>query len=297
VNLPRLLAEGRFVVTGELVPPRSADPEVVRRAAGRLRGLVDAINVTDNATARVGMSPLAAAILAAGEGLEPVLQLACRDRNRLALTADLLGAHALGIRAVLCLSGDPMEVGGTGAKPVFDLDAVGLARLATELGQGSAPGRTVVDPPAEFLVGVAEAPGADPSDGARLAAKAAAGARFAQTQPVYNVAQFAVWLDRLAARGLPERVAILAGVLPPASAAQLERFAALPGWAVPDAVLHRMRAARDQRAEGIALAAEMVQAVRDLPGVRGVHLMGLGPASGVPEVIEAAGLLPRPAPA
>jgi len=297
VNLSRLLGEGQFVVTGELVPPRSADPAVVRRAARRLRGLVDAVNVTDNATARVGMTPLAAAMLAAGEGLEPVLQLTCRDRNRLALTADLLGAHALGIRAVLCLSGDPMDVGRTGAKPVFDLDAVGLARLATELGQGRAPGGSVIDPPAQFLVGVAEAPGADPSDGARLAAKAAAGASFVQTQPVYDAAQFAAWLDRLAARGLPDRVAIMAGVLPPASAAQLERFAALPGWAVPDAVLARLRAARDQRAEGITLAAEMVEAVRGLPAVRGVHLMGLGPDSGVPEVVEAAALLPRPAPA
>ena len=297
MNLGRLLDEGRFVVTGELVPPRSADPGVVRRAARRLRGLVDAANVTDNATARVGMSPLAAAVLAAGEGLDPVLQLTCRDRNRLALTADLLGAHALGMRAVLCLSGDPMEVGGTGAKPVFDLDAVGLAELATQLGQGRAPGGSVVDPPARFLIGVAEAPGADPSGGARLAAKTAAGAAFAQTQPVYDVAQFAAWLDRLAGRGLLDQVAVLAGVLPPASAAQLERFAALPGWAVPDAVLDRMRAARDQRAEGIALAAEMVQAVRDLPGVRGVHLMGLGPDSGVPDVVKASGLLPRPVPA
>ena len=296
MNLSRLLGEGRFVVTGELVPPRSADPEVVRRDARRLRGLVDAVNVTDNATARVGMTPLAAAILAADEGIDPVLQLTCRDRNRLALTADLLGAHALGIRAVLCLSGDPMEVGHTGAKPVFDLDAVGLARLATELGQGRAPGGSAFDPPARFLVGVAEAPGADPSGGTRLAAKADAGASFAQTQPVYDVAQFGAWLDRLAARGLPDRVAILAGVLPPTSAAQLERFAALPGWSVPETVLSRMRTARDQRAAGIALAVEMVEAVCGLPGVRGVHLMGLGPASGIPEVIEAAGLLPRPAP-
>jgi 5,10-methylenetetrahydrofolate reductase len=297
VTLARLLAEGRFVVTGELVPPRSADPGIVRRAARRLAGLVDAVNVTDNATARVGMAPLAAAVLAAGEGLEPVLQLTCRDRNRLALAADLLGAHALGIRAVLCLSGDPMEVGATGAKAVFDLDAVGLARLATDLGRGRAPGGAAVDPPAQFLVGVAEAPGADPSGGARLAAKADAGASFAQTQPVYDAAQFAAWLDRLAARGLPDRVAVLAGVLPPTSAAQLERFAALPGWSVPDAVLDRMRAAGDQRAEGIALAAEMVAAVRALPAVRGIHLMGLGPTSPIPEVIEAAGLLPRPGPA
>jgi 5,10-methylenetetrahydrofolate reductase len=297
VNLGRLLGEGRFVVTGELVPPRSADPGVVRRAAQGLRGLVDAVNVTDNATARVGMTPLAAAMLAAGEGLEPVLQLTCRDRNRLALTADLLGAHALGVRAVLCLSGDPMEVGGTGAKPVFDLDAVGLARLASELGRGRTLDGTEIDPPARFLVGVAEAPGADPSGGARLAAKVEAGASFVQTQPVYDVAQFAGWLDLLAARGLPDRVAILAGVLPPASAAQLERFAKLPGWAVPAATLDRMRAAHDQRAEGIALAVEMVQAVRDLPGVRGVHLMGLGPDTGVPDVVHAADLLPRPRPA
>jgi 5,10-methylenetetrahydrofolate reductase len=295
MNLARLLEQGRFVVTGELVPPRSADPGIVRRAARRLRGRVDAVNVTDNATARVGMTPLAAAILAAGEGLDPVLQLTCRDRNRLALAADLLGAHALGIQAVLCLSGDPMEVGRTGAKPVFDLDAVGLARLATELGQGHALG-TPIDPPARFLIGVAEAPGADPSGGARLAAKADAGATFAQTQPIYDVAQFTAWLDHLAARGLLDRVAILAGILPPTSAAQLERFATLPGWSVPRAVLARMRAARDQRAEGITLAVEMVEAVRDLPGIRGIHLMGLGPGSPIPEVVEAASLLPRPVP-
>jgi 5,10-methylenetetrahydrofolate reductase len=190
-----------------------------------------------------------------------------------------------------------MEVGRTGAKPVFDLDAVGLTHLATELGQGRAPGGTPIDPPARFLVGVAEAPGADPSVGARLAAKADAGATFAQTQPIYDVAQFAAWLARLAARGLPERVAILAGILPPTSAAQLERFASLPGWSVPDAVLDRLRSARDQRAEGITLAAEMVSAVRDLPGIRGIHLIGLGPTSPIPEVARTAGLLPRPAPA
>jgi 5,10-methylenetetrahydrofolate reductase len=298
-RLGALLDDGRFVVTGELVPPRSPDADRVRQAARRLAGLVDAVNVTDNAAARVGMSPLAAAVLVAGEGLEPVLQLTCRDRNRLALAADLLGAHALGMRAILCLSGDPLEVGPyRDVKPVFDLDAIGLARLAADLGEGKAPDGSQVDPPARFLVGVAEAPGrADPSGGARLAAKVAAGARFVQTQPVYDLAAFTAWLDRLAVHGLPDRVAILAGVLPPRSAAQLERFSHLPGWSVPEAVLERMRAAPDQRAEGIALAAEMAEGVRALPGVRGVHLMGVGAASGIPEVIRAAGLTPRPQPA
>ena len=147
-------------------------------------------------------------------------------------------------------------------------------------------------------MGVAEAPGrADPSGGARLAAKVAAGARFVQTQPVYDLAAFAAWLELLATRGLTGKVAILAGVLPPRSAAQLERFARLPGWSVPPATVQRLRAARDQRAEGIAIATEMVEGVRALPGVRGIHLMGVGAASGVPEVIRAAGLLPRPQPA
>lgn len=296
-RLASLLDQGRFVVTGELVPPRSPDPEAVRRIARRLRGLVDAVNVTDNAAARVAMAPLPAAMLAAAEGLEPVLQLTCRDRNRLALAADLLGAHALGIRAILCLSGDPIEVGPfTEAKAVFDLDAVGLARLAADLGQGVGPAGSAVTPPAPFLVGVAEAPGADPSGGARLEAKIAAGARFVQTQPVYDVSGFREWLDRMAARGLTDKAAILAGVLPPSSAAQLERFASLPGWSVPPETLARLRGAADPRAEGIALAVEVVERVRGLPGVRGIHLMGLGPESGVPEVIEAAGLLPRPLP-
>jgi methylenetetrahydrofolate reductase (NADPH) len=296
-RLASLLDQGRFVVTGELVPPRSPDPEAVRRIARRLRGLVDAVNVTDNAAARVAMAPIPAAMLAAAEGLEPVLQLTCRDRNRLALAADLLGAHALGIRAILCLSGDPIEVGPfTEAKAVFDLDAVGLARLAADLGQGIGPAGSAVTPPAPFLVGVAEAPGADPSGGARLEAKIAAGARFVQTQPVYDVDGFQEWLDRMAARGLTDKAAILAGVLPPSSAAQLERFASLPGWSVPPQTLARLRGAADPRAEGIALTVEVVERVRGLPGVRGIHLMGLGPDSGVPEVIEAAGLLPRPLP-
>lgn len=292
-----LLDQGRFVVTGELVPPRTPDPEAVRRMARRLRGMVDAVNVTDNAAARVAMAPIPAAVLVAAEGLEPVLQLTCRDRNRLALAADLLGAHALGIRAILCLSGDPIEVGPfTDAKVVFDLDAVGLARLAADLGQGVGPAGTAVTPPAQFLIGVAEAPGVDPSGGARLEAKVAAGARFVQTQPVFDVAGFQAWLDRMAGRGLTEKAAILAGVLPPRSAAQLERFAGLPGWSVPPETLARLRGAGDQRAEGIALAAEVVEQVRALPGIRGVHLMGLGPDSGVPEVVEATGLLPRPQP-
>ena len=296
-RLAELLDAGQFVVTGELVPPRAPDPEAVRRAARAMRGLVDAVNVTDNATARVGMAPTAAAVLAMAEGLDPVLQLTCRDRNRLALTADLLGAHALGVRSVLCLSGDPLEVGPfTDAKAVFDLDAVGLAGLAAALGAGRGPDGTELRPPAPFLIGVAEAPGADASGGARLAAKVAAGARFVQTQPIYDVAAFAAWLGRVAERGLPERAAILAGVLPPRSAAQLERFAALPGWAVPEATLRRLRSASDQQAEGIALAAEVVEQVRALPGVRGVHLMGLGPVGWVTEVVKAAGLLPRPEP-
>ncbi len=296
-RLGALLEQGRFLVTGELVPPRSPDPEPLRRVARRLRGVVDAVNVTDNAAARIAMSPLAAAVLARGEGLEPVLQLTCRDRNRLALAADLLGAHAVGVRAVLCLSGDPLEIGPfTEAKAVFDLDAVGLARMASDLGQGVGPGGTAITPPAPFLVGAAEAPAADSSGGARLAAKVAAGARFVQTQPIYDIRGFEIWLHQVGERGLIEKVAILAGMLPPRSAAQLERFAALPGWSVPADTLRRLRAASDQRAEGVALATEAIEQLRVLPGVRGIHLMGLGTDSGVPEVVQAAGLLPRPAP-
>jgi 5,10-methylenetetrahydrofolate reductase len=296
-RLASLLEQERFLVTGELVPPRTPDPEAIRRVARKLRGLVDAVNVTDNAAARVAMAPIPAAVLAAAEGLEPVLQLTCRDRNRLALAADLLGAHALGIRAILCLSGDPIEVGPfTEAKAVFDLDAVSLTRLAADLGHGVGPAGAPVSPAAPFLIGVAEAPGVDPSGGARLEAKVAAGARFVQTQPVYDLAGFQRWLERMTERGLSGKAAILAGVLPPRSAAQLERFATLPGWSVPEATLARLRAAADQRVEGIALAVEMVERLRALPGLRGVHLMGLGPDSGVPEVVEAAGLLPRPLP-
>ncbi len=295
-RLAALLEAGAFVVTGELVPPRSSDPEMVRRAARPLRGTVDAVNVTDNATARVGMSPIAAAALLVGQGLDPIVQLTCRDRNRLALAADLLGAHALGVRAVLCLSGDPMDVGPHGhAKAVFDLDAVGLMQLASELGAGRGLDGDPIRSPAPLLIGAAEAPGVDPTKGARLAAKVAAGARFVQTQPIFDVGTFAAWLDAVGERGLLDRVAVLAGVLPPRSAAQLDRLAALPGWAVPESAMARMAAAHDQAAEGVKLAAEVVDQVRGLPGVRGVHVMGIG-TTGIPEVVELAGLLPRPPP-
>ena len=235
---------------GRPTPASSAGPR-------RLRGLVDPVNMTNNATARVGMTPLTAAILAAGEGIDPVLQPPT-GTNRLALTADLLGAHAFSIRGVLCLSGDPMEVSATGAGRLRPRRRR-PRRLATDLGQGRASARRI-DPPGRFLVGMAEAPGADPSAAPAWPPRPTP-APPSSDPPVYDVTQFAAWLDRLAGRGLPDRVAILAGILPPTSAAQLERFATLPGSSVPAAVLARMRAARDQRGEGIALAAEMVQAV------------------------------------
>ncbi|MBI3977814.1 MAG: methylenetetrahydrofolate reductase [Chloroflexi bacterium] len=287
------LAAGRFAVTTEVVPPRGFDAEPLRRTARRLRDLVVAANVTDNPGASVHLSALAAAAILQGEGLEPILQMTCRDRNRLALQADLLGAAAFGIHNLLCLRGDPIEHGPEPeAKSVFDLDTVGLLRTATKLRDECrllGGERLPAGPP--FFPGAAETP-ADPdldNAMARLAAKVEAGALFVQTQLVFDVPAFATWLAAVRARGLHDRVAILAGVglvrrLETARFLQIK----VPGVVVPEAVVERFAAVApdDRQAVGLRLATETIVALRALPGLRGVHLMPFGWYDGLEAVVR-----------
>jgi methylenetetrahydrofolate reductase (NADPH) len=299
-RLEHALTNGRFAVTAEIVPPRSADPDAVTEQATGLAGLVDAANVTDNPTSRVHMSAVAGAALVARAGIEPVLQMTCRDRNRMALSSDLLGAWALGSRNLLCLSGDPPGVGDhPDAKVVFDLGVLDLVRLADGLrARGELYPGEVIDEPPRYLIGVADAPLIPNYDYARLEAKAEAGARFVQTQIVFDVDAFAAWADGARERGILDRLHILAGIAVVRSARSARFLGTLPGVIVPDALMRRLESAGEQGVdEGVAVAAELVRGVRSIPGIRGVHLMALGHPEVIRAVALTAGLADRSAPA
>jgi 5,10-methylenetetrahydrofolate reductase len=293
-RLERVLHEDGFAVTAEVVPPRSADPGVVRAQARALVGYADAANVTDSPAASAHMSPVAGSALVAAEGIEPTLQLACRDRNRLAVTGDLLGAWALGARNVLCLTGD--RIPGGDAVEVHDLSVIDLVRFAVRLREeGTSPPEETFDPAPGYFVGVADLPLARPYDVGRLEEKAEAGADFVQTQIVYDVDALGEWTERLRPLGLFERMFVLVGVAPPRSAASA-RFMRdhLSGVIVPDAVIARLEGSDDPAEEGVALTVEVVKRLREIDGVAGVHVMGLGREEAVRRVIDRSGLLPRP---
>jgi 5,10-methylenetetrahydrofolate reductase len=298
-HLERILHEGGFAVTAEAVPPAGADVRPLADQARALRGYADAVNITDNPTATAHMSAVAGAAVVAGEGLEPIMQITTRDRNRLGITADLLGAWALGARNLLCLTGDPVAVGDhPEAKEVFDLDVLDLVRLAVAVRDRGelAPGRTMDEPP-RFFVGVADNPLVAGYRPDRLEAKADAGADFVQTQIVYDVEALAAWADAVRVRGIFDRMFVLIGVAPPRGPATVRYMREhLPGVVVPDEVVTRLEAAGPDAAdEGVRLTVEVVKGLREVDGIAGVHVMGLGKEEPVRRVIEDGGLLPRPA--
>ncbi len=297
MTLREAIASGRFVVTAEIGPPRGVDPDAIRRSAGLLRGWVDAANITDNQGAHVRLSSMAGSVLAAAAGVEPVMQLTARDRNRIALQSDLISAATLGIPNVLLLSGDHPRFGhDPEAKPVYDLDCMQLiwaARTMREEGK-LISGRSV-DPPPGFLVGAVENPFAPPRGfrPTRLGKKIAAGAQFCQTQFVFDLAVFRRFMAEVVDRGLDRRCAVLAGVGPIRSLRALEFMrTSVPGIHVPDDVVRRLRGVPSDKvaAEGMALCVETIQAMRDIPGVAGAHVMAFGYERGVPEILQRAGV-------
>jgi 5,10-methylenetetrahydrofolate reductase len=304
-HLERVLSAGHFAVTAEVGPPRGPDPEDVRKKAKLVCGVADAYNVTDNQTAVVRMSSIAGAKILLDEGLEPVMQMTCRDRNRIALQSDLLGAWALGIRNCLCLSGDHQKAGGggklkghPGCKNVYDVDSIQLLAILRDLRDHAVQeGGDSIEPAAPFFIGAAWTPLAPPEDFRllRLAKKVAAGADFIQTQAVYDLDRFAQAARKAAEMGLTERVAILAGVIVPRSAGMLRYMNAnVPGVEVPEDLIRRMKSAANARQEGIDISVELIDALRQMPGIRGVHLQAIESEELLPEVVERAGLLPRP---
>lgn len=300
-NIERLLEQGAFVVTSECGPPRGADPEVVRKKGSLLKGVVDAVNVTDNQTSVVRMSSLSSCIILKEMGFDPIWQMVCRDRNRIAIQSDILGAAALGINNILCLSGDHQSFGDNPkAKNVYDIDSTQLISTVRMLrDEGKFLGGEEVKGKPALFIGAAENPFADPFEirAIRLGKKVKAGCEFIQTQCIYNVEKFAKWMEMVRERGIHERCAILAGVTPLKSAGMARYMkTSVPGMDVPDSLIDRIKGVpkEKQAEEGIKICVEMIQQLKEIPGVRGVHIMAIEWEEKVPEIAKAAGLLPRP---
>jgi methylenetetrahydrofolate reductase (NADPH) len=301
------LAAGEFAVTAEIGPPRGADTGPVAAKARVLRGWVDAVNITDNQSAAVRLSSLAGSLAALGAGVEPIMQLTCRDRNRIALQSELLSAAALGVPNVLVMTGDhPRHGDHADAKPVFDLDSTQLLRVATAMrDEARLMSGGELRPPPDWMLGAVENPPAQPGSAAaadtaafRLAAKVEAGAQFVQTQFVFDVAAFAAWMRRLADLGIPERCYILAGVGPVRSQRALAHLATIPGVVIPERVAERLTATKSPeqfRAEGERICAEVIADLAGVPGVAGVHVMAIGAESTIPAILARAGQSARSA--
>lgn len=292
--LEAVLEAGHFAVTAEVTPPLSADPDDLLRRVAPLAGLADAVNVTDGAAARTHMAALAAAALLVRAGIEPVMQMTLRDRNRLALQGDLLGAAALGVRNVLCLTGDRAAAGDQpDAKEVFDLDSAGFMAMARRMAEaGELPsGRALASPPRLFI-GAADSP-VDPPPGWRpagLEKKLEAGTRFVQTQYCFDAALLRRYAGRLVDLGIAERARLLIGVGPLRSVkSALWMNEHLFGVDIPDAVLKRLEGAADEEEEGIRICVELIEAMRETPGIAGAHIMGPRSEAAAAEAIRRLG--------
>jgi methylenetetrahydrofolate reductase (NADPH) len=295
MRLLQKIKEGCFLFTAELGPPKSSNADVIRKKAKHFRGFVDGINITDNQTAIVRLSSIASAKILVEEGLEPIVQMTCRDRNRLALQSDLLGMAALGIENVLCLTGDHQRFGNhPEAKNVFDLDSVQLIAAAKKMTEGQfISGDPIKTPPVLCIAGAAN-PFAEPLEFRvlRLEKKIMAGAHFIQTQPVFDLERFETWMDMVRKAGLDRRISILAGVMPVKSVKALQHMEKeVPGMSISEDILSRMAKAEDPKEEGVKIAVETVQKLRNVEGVQGIHLMPLMWESITPRIAEESGLV------
>ncbi|WP_168013123.1 methylenetetrahydrofolate reductase [Halomonas salinarum] len=295
-RLEHVLRAGHFAITAELAPPDSANPEEVYARARVFDGYVDSMNATDGSGANCHMSSMAMCALLSREGYEAVLQISCRDRNRIAIQGDVLGGAALGIHNMLCLTGDGVQVGDhPEAKPVFDLDSMSLLETVARLRDKHvyASGRKLSDPPRVFL-GAAANPFVPPHDfrPLRLAKKIAAGAQFIQTQYCFDLPRFQTFMARSRDLGLLEKCFILPGVGPLASARTADWMRRhIPGVHIPDAIIKRLEGAKDQKAEGRNICIELIQQLREIEGVSGVHVMAHRQESSVAGIIERSGVL------
>ncbi len=300
-NLEKVLRSGQFAFTGELGPPRGTDVQEVREKAQFLKGNVDAVNITDNQTAVVRVSSWAASLLVLQEGLEPNFQMVCRDRNRLAMQADILGGSALGIKNMLCLSGDHQQFGDhPDAMGVFDIDSIQLIALVRQMrDEGIFLSGNEIHQPPKMFIGAAANPFADPFEWRvhRLAKKIEAGADFVQTQCIYNMPKFREFIHIANEEGLTDRVYILAGVTPMKSVGMARYMKTkVPGMDVPDEIIDRLKGVEKGKVaqEGINIACEQIEEFKEMKGVHGIHMMAIEWEHMVPQIAEQAKVLPRP---
>ena len=298
-NLEKVLESGRFAVTAEAGPPKGASAAVVQKKGELLRNCCDAVNVTDNQTAIVRMSSLAGCLLLKQMGVEPTMQMVCRDRNRIAIQSDVLGAVALGIGNILCISGDHQKFGNhPTAKNVFDIDSIQLIQtLKTMRDEKKFLCGEDIASEVPLFIGAAANPYADPFEFrvVRLAKKVKAGADFIQTQAVYDVDRFARWMKMVTERGLDKEVHILAGLIPIRSVGMARYMRDyVSGVTVPDEIITRMEQAKNAKEEGARIILEIIEQLKEIPGIHGIHIMAVGWEDIVPEIVEKAGLLPRP---
>jgi methylenetetrahydrofolate reductase (NADPH) len=297
-NLQKVLEAGKFSVTAEIGPPMSADADNVRKKARELKGIVDAANVTDNQTAIVRMSSIAASCLSKEEGIECVVQMTMRDRNRIAMQSDLLGAWALGLKNLLVLSGDHQSFGNhPGSKNVFDVDSIQFLKAMNNLqNEGLFLGGSKCKNPPRFFLGATVNPFADPEELQllRLEKKINAGAKFIQTQSIYDVERFGRFMEKVRERGLHKRAYIQAGILVNKSLKSIQMTQLVAGMSVPDEFVRRFEQAEDKQAEGINIALELMDKIKKIEGISGLHIMAVGWEEIVPEIVRQAGFLPRP---
>jgi 5,10-methylenetetrahydrofolate reductase len=298
-NLEKILESGGFAVTAEVGPSKGSVASVIQKKGELLKSWCDALNVTDNQSAVVRMSSWASCVMLKQMGLDPVMQIVVRDRNRLAIQSDVLGATALGIRNILCLSGDHQMLGNhPNAKGVYDLDSIQLIQmLKTMRDERKFQCGEDISGEVPIYIGAAANPFADPFEYRviRLAKKAKAGADFIQTQAVFDIAKFAKWMEMVRDRGLDKQVRILAGVIPIKSAGMARYMRDyVSGVHVPDEIVTRMEDAKDAKEEGISLCLETIEEIKDIEGVHGIHIMAVAWEDVIPRIVEAAGLMPRP---
>jgi 5,10-methylenetetrahydrofolate reductase len=289
------LETNQFVLCGEIGPPQSCDDEVIRKKSKYFKGFVDAVNITDNQTAITRLSSIASAKILLEEGVEPIIQMTCRDRNRLAIQSDLLGAAALGVRNVLCLTGDYQKFGDhPEARGVFDLDSIQLIAAVAKMSSGFLLSGQEMKKAPEFLIGAGANPFARPFEMRliRLYKKVTAGAHFIQTQPVFDLETFTRWMGKVIEMGLHEKTKILAGVMPVKSANMLIYMQKeVPGVKIDEGYIQRMKDSNDPKEEGVKIAVEIIQTLKNIKGIRGIHLMPLLWESITPTIVKEAGFI------
>jgi 5,10-methylenetetrahydrofolate reductase len=299
-NLEKILSENKFAITAEIGPPKGSDPNKIKDKADILKGYADAFNVTDNQTAVVRLSSWGGCFILLKMGLEPVMQITCRDRNRIALQSDVLGATANGIRNILFITGDHQSFGNhPSAKGVYDLDSIQLVQIINDMRNKGIfqNGEKIIAGKPEVFIGAATNPFSDPFDLTidRLEKKINAGADFIQTQSIFNLDKFNLWMDEIRSRGLDKKIHILAGITPLKSIKMTERMKFhVPGVDIPDNIYERMKKTINPLNEGFDISLELINEVKKIKGVHGIHITALFWEDIIPHLVKESGLLPRP---